>query len=399
MTEVKKHSERGASSAYRWMNCPGSVNACRGIPSESSDFAREGQLAHAVAEAALNSGQDAAAFIDRPFKEFPGMEVTDEMCEAVQVYLDTIREDMARYPDAQLSVEKKFDLGHVYPGLFGTNDASIYVPSLARIIVYDYKHGRGIPVEVEENEQMLYYGVGATTGKFNRALASIELVVVQPRCRHVKGPVRRWETDPVYLTDWIGELVAAAKATEPANAPVVAGAWCKESFCPASATCPALREKAFEAARADFASDGSVVLSPVDTLTPEAMADILDNADMVEHFIRSVRARAHLEAEAGREIPRYMLAPKRATRKWKSEERLLTEMLDFGFSKAAITNPGKLMSPAQLEAFLKAKGLKKREIEGMLSDLAHAVSSGSTLVRADSGRERLRAEASTEFME
>jgi hypothetical protein len=398
MSTEKRHSERGASSAYRWMNCPGSVNACRGIPNESSPFAKEGQLAHAVGEEALNSGQDAAAFIDRPFSEFPDMEVDEEMCEAVQVYLDTIRADMAKYPDAELAVEKKFDLTHIYPGLFGTNDASIYIPSLARVIVYDYKHGRGIPVEVEENEQMLYYGVGATTGAFNRPLASIELVVVQPRCRHSKGPVRRWETDPVYLTDWIADLVAAAKATEPADAPLCAGAWCKENFCPAAATCPALRAKAFDAARADFASDGSVVLSPVETLTPETMADILDNADLVEHFIRSVRARAHLEAEAGRDIPGYMLAPKRATRKWKSEERLLEEMVDYGFSKESITNPGKLMSPAQTESFLKTKGFKKKEIDVMLDGLAHAVSSGSTLVRADSGRERLKAEASTEFM-
>ena len=43
------HALLSPSSAYRWMQCPGSVSLCRLFPDESSEYAKEGTLAHAYA--------------------------------------------------------------------------------------------------------------------------------------------------------------------------------------------------------------------------------------------------------------------------------------------------------------------------------------------------------------
>ncbi len=392
MSENKAHSTLGASSSHRWWHCPGSIQLSVGMPNESSFFAMEGSCAHAVGEAALNQGQDADAFIGRVIKEFPEIEVDEEMAEAVQLYLDTVRDDMRAHEDAELSVETRFDLTHIHAGMFGTNDACVYLPSKAKLIVYDYKHGRGMPVEVENNPQMLYYATGALTGKHNRPIAEIEVVIVQPRCSHPGGAVRRWSLTPLDLMDWINELQDAAKRTEEKSPTLVAGEWCK--FCPAAGACPELQSHVLKAARADFTEEGEIVVSEPRTYSSESIARALEQADIIENWIRSVRAFAHLEAEAGRVPPGWKLVQKRANRKWKSEERLIETMIDYGFTRASITNPGKLMSPAQLEAFLKPKGIKKEEI----SDLYESVSSGSTLAPADDKREAVKAEASTEFM-
>ena len=63
--EVTQHSALGASSCKRWWHCPGSVSLSAGLPNESSDAAREGTAAHALAEQCLTYYQDAAELIDR----------------------------------------------------------------------------------------------------------------------------------------------------------------------------------------------------------------------------------------------------------------------------------------------------------------------------------------------
>lgn len=387
----QQHARLGASNSHRWFECPGSVTLSEGLPNDSSSYAREGQCAHAVAETCLNNGHDAADMIDRVIAGFEDIDVDEEMAEAVQVYLDEVRRETAQADDAELSIETKFDLSHIHKDCFGTNDACVYFPSQAKLVVFDYKHGRGVPVEVERNSQMMYYAIGALTGKHNRPLAEVELVIIQPRCPHPDGPIRRWATTPIDLLNWIAELKDAAVATEVEKPVFKAGEWCK--FCPAAAVCPTLKQHVQDAARADFAADGSVVVSDPATYSKEALKQALDDADVIENWVRSVRSFAHHEAEAGRIPPGYKLVPKRPQRKWKSEERLYEEMASYKFTPDQLLTPGKLRSPAQMETFLKEQGLPKT----ILAPLWHSVSSGSVLAPLDDKRESVKPEAATEF--
>ena len=83
----KQHSELGASISHRWLACPGSVNATRGIDSLDSTYAQEGTAAHELAALVLEgSGVSAYDFIGSTFVE--GFPVTEVMAEFVETYVD-----------------------------------------------------------------------------------------------------------------------------------------------------------------------------------------------------------------------------------------------------------------------------------------------------------------------
>ena len=49
------HSVFGPSGSVKWLNCPGSINAEKGIPDTTSEFAQEGTDAHELSEICLKN--------------------------------------------------------------------------------------------------------------------------------------------------------------------------------------------------------------------------------------------------------------------------------------------------------------------------------------------------------
>lgn len=341
---------------YRWSACPGSVRLSDGVPNHSSAYAEEGTLAHEYAAMWLEGQEPYAP--DAP----------DDMLPAVQVYVETIQED--REPGDILLVEKSFDLSEIVEGAFGTSDAILFKPKAGKMICYDYKHGAGIPVEVVENKQALYYGLGAMLSNKDWEVETVELVIVQPRCEHPAGPVRRWEVDSFRLLDFAGELEEAAKRTLDPNAPLNEGEWCR--FCPAATNCPKMNESALALADEVFA--------PEEGYDPERLARQLNFIPVVEAWISQVREFAYQEAVHGRIPPGFKLVAKQARRKWKSEDEVISWCEENGIGEAVRNAPQKLKSPAQLE---KAVHKSKRD---ELSELVIKSSSGEYLVSEDDPR-------------
>lgn len=425
MTE-SAHSALGASSAYRWMACPGSVRESVGMPNESSEFAMEGTAAHFLASTCLHglnkAAQTAGEFTGRSIvvlrrggelwgddehgsqvdiglgaSEVAGVfEVTDEMAEAVQVYLDA--DAMDADPDDEVLTEHRFAIPQVHEAFFGTNDRCRWKPAERTLIVTDYKHGRGVPVEVVENKQLIYYAIGALMTNPQWKPTTVRLQIVQPRCPHPDGPVRCWEITVANLLDYCGDLKLAAMATEAPDAPLVAGDHCK--FCPAAPKCPELREQSLRAAEIEFgANSGEPVCREPDTFPPEQLAKVLDQAGMIEDWIRRVREYAHHEAEAGRCPPGYKLVAKRATRKWKDEQDTLdTLRTAYGVEDEHAFKAPEMLSPAQMETQLrKHYGLKGKKATEALLPLYESVSSGAVLAPVADPREPVKPEADQDF--
>ena len=215
------------------------------------------------------------------------------------------------------------------------------------LYVFDYKHGAGIAVEVENNPQLLYYGLGALLASGYPA-KRVKLVIVQPRCDHADGPVRDWEIDAIDLLDFRADLKAYAEATQRADAVLVSGDHCK--FCAAAPLCPALEKKAQAVAKLEF--------SPVLSYDPAKLAAALDMLDAVDARAKAIREFAYQEAMEGRAPPGYKLVAKRAIRKWSDETALATRLEDtFG---DVLYQPRKVCSPAQLEDELTASDLSRR---------------------------------------
>lgn len=361
------HSAIGASSMSRWQNCPGSVRLFRDAPAgRSSPYAEEGTRAHEAAEKVLTTG------------EWPE-DADEEMQEAVSVYTDYVNLVVEADPDCTLLIEHRFNLDNLYPGLFGTADCVVWSPGPRRLLVIDYKHGAGIPVEVEHNLQLLYYGLGAMLSLDFRP-KDVDLMIVQPRCNHPGGPVRTWSLPAVDMLDFAADLVDAVKATEAPDAPLNPGDWCR--FCPAAMTCPALETMQEDLAKTEF--------SPTVAYDPAELSRTLTTLPIIEARIRAIREFAYGEAEQGRPIPDWKLVAKRATRKWRNEDDAF-DLLKTVLPRDLIMSE-KIRTVAQIEKEIGKGGLPAGWAEQIVSE-----SSGHTLVPESDKRQAVSLDASNDF--
>lgn len=390
----RAHATLGASGAYRWMACPGSIALCDGVEDRPSRFALEGTAAHELAERCLRGGFLADRFIGYDWSVGGEIFRIDEaFAEAVQLYLDNVRESVD--PGDTLLIEHRFDLSeHVYPGMFGTNDACVYKPKTGRLVVVDLKFGRGVPVEAAGNPQLMYYALGALLTNPQWKVREVVTRIVQPRCPHPDGAVREAVIPSIDLLDFDAELVAAAKRTEQPDAPLVPGEHCK--FCPARAFCSAREKHVLDGAGADFDPvDGKLILMPANLHRQPTLLRALSIVDQLEGWCRDIRDFAHHEAEAGRCPPGYKLVGTRTNRRWKDEEKAKAFLLlDYGCEPADIHQPPKFKSPAQIEALIGKKN--KADIADLWEQ---PPSSGTVLVPIADPRPPAKPEAIEDFSE
>lgn len=364
------HSRIGASSMHRWAACPGSVKLSEGIPSKSSKYAEEGTRAHDLAAKMLEGKTLVLDSIDA------------EMMDAIKIYVDEVQ-SAAKAGGGKFLVEQKFDLSKIHPGLFGTADAIVFNEAKSLLQVYDYKHGAGIAVDVEENEQLMYYGLGALLSTGFKA-KDVELIIVQPRCEHPEGRIRRWLFDSFLLLDFAADLKMYAEATEKPNAPLHPGEHCR--FCPAAGICPSIHTKALTLAKEEF--------SPVLSYDPEKLGKVLEWLPALENWIKNVREFAYGEAEHGRCPPGWKLVEKRATRKWrdpKTAAELATKVAPGVPVTEFFTEP-EFKSVAQIE-----KIMGKKFFEQNMDGQTVAESSGLTLVHESDKRPVAKADAKSQF--
>lgn len=218
------HAKFSASSAHRWMRCPGSVRLTEGLDNPTSEYAAEGTLLHEVA---------AEVLLNWPLQH----ELTDEQTDCVKQYVDLVREESK---GGMLFIETKFKLP-IHEDMWGTADAVATVGDVLK--VFDFKAGRGIAVEAEYggkiNPQLGFYALGAMAALKRRDWKSIEIIVCQPRF----GGVKRRTTTVKELDELAKDLFAAAKQAERKLPPFAAGNHCK--FCLARGFCSTLRNEVF----------------------------------------------------------------------------------------------------------------------------------------------------------
>lgn len=377
MSDNKKHSPIGASSMSRWARCPGSVRLSATVPPPpTSKYAEEGTRAHELAELILKG------LTPKP-EAHP-----KAMLEAVMVFVDAVRGDMRSVlacEGSHIFIEHGFDLRFLHDDLWGTCDVAIYYPGAKHLQIWDYKHGAGIPVEVDGNEQCKYYGVGALlTIKVDGKpieVRTVETIIVQPRCHHNDGPIRR-KTYPVQeIRDFADEIVRCAKATKAPNAPLVPGTHCR--FCPAAGVCTEVHNRALAVAREEFSPTPNGV-------SPEKLGELLDWIPKFKAWIAAVEDFAFNEANQNRAPKGYKLVNKRGQRKWKDnvDAAILELTLDIPREKLTETS---LLSPAQVEKLLPQRS--KKELEAFV-DFSNP---GRDLVPVSDKREAAKLDVYTEF--
>ena len=377
----RPHARLGGSKAKRWINCPGSVKLSEQFPDDGpSKYAAEGTAAHELAEACLRSNRDTDSYIGL---EFNGFEVTKDMAEAVQVFVDHVRSAAV---DGEMLLEVQFDLEPLKPPepMYGTADGVVWteVDGHWFLQVIDYKHGRGVVVPAVDNDQLKMYALGAVVAA-RRQPTAVTVTIVQPRAG--AEPIRSETFAYDELKTWWGRAKAAAELAQTEGAPLKAGDWCR--FCPAHAQCPAQAKHALVLAQEAFSpiEDEPEAMEFPDPglLTAEQIGRILQALPVLEDWAKALRAHASQELEAGNEVPGFKLVSKRAVRRWKDEDAAMATLRQMGLSDEAITVK-KPVSPAQAEKALKAH--YPRGAAPKVDDLVTKNSSGTKMVSENDPR-------------
>ena len=340
----------GGSTAKRVINCPGSVALVAKMPpKDSSSYADRGTLLHNAMAAILDSDTvtpESMLWTTYKDETLTGELFNEKILPALAA-LDAIDpEGVMEY-----AVETVVGFGTYLPGVFGSADLLGRLGN--RAVVLDWKFGDGVAVSAEENEQGLFYAAAAmrtpeTAWVFDGA-EEIEIVIVQPPA------VKRWVTTVKRVKEFERSLKRAVKASTMPDAAIVVGDHCR--WCAAKPLCPKMTGAVDRAVKVQL-----------EMLPAATVGAYLANADLLEDWIKDLRALAMTMMENGAKVPGYKLVAKRSVRKWLDESKAADALVALG------VDPMKqeLVSPAQAEKLLKP--LK----QALPDDLVASVSSGTT---------------------
>lgn len=348
----------GGSTAKRVIMCPASVALCAKMPpNPESQHAARGTLLHNAIADILEHDYAPEEAIGFTYKDLElTRELFDEKIVPALAALDSVD------PDKQMEymVETRVGFGDFLPGVFGSTDLLGRIGN--RAVVLDWKFGDGVLVDAADNPQLLFYAAAAMRTPeaqwvFEGA-TEIELVIVQP------PSVRRWVTDKARVVHFERQLATAVKAAQAGADQYVLGDHCR--WCAGKPICPSMTGAVDRALQAQLAA-----------LPAEQIGHYLAQADILEDWIKDLRALAYNMLDKGAKVPGYKLVAKRTTRHWADE----TKARDFLLN--SLVEPYKeleLISPAQAE-----KALKKIKKE-LPDELISNISSGSTLVEESDPR-------------
>lgn len=407
---ARDHAQWSASSTERNWECSGALALTDGLPEKTSEAADWGTACHQISEKCLREGKQPDEFIGTIEKgKVHSFEVDEDMADTAEQYVTYVRQAVIAAappkvnPASLLQIEQKFSLEKLNPPFEagGTGDAVIYWPLLKMLEIVDLKGGRGHVVEVKGNPQLRTYALGAMLANPGLDVETVKVTIIQPRAPHKDGRIRSEEFHVADLVEWTADLVAAMKRSAEAMrqhrmigtpdgvqslAPwasiyLTAGDHCK--FCKAASFCPALEQKAFDAAGVWFDDlDQPRLTNMPDADDPEKLARDLDALDMIEDWIKAKRARAHELAEMGVDIPNYVLVPKQGREKWNedAEEKAAKIAVDAGVAADKVWNKPKIRTPKQVrDALAKAKAIDAlKDIKALSS----TPENGTNLVRA-----------------
>lgn len=337
----KQHSRLGASSSHRWMNCPGSVALEETQPPSTSKYAAEGTAAHELAARCLAKKVDAEVYLGTVIE---GFTVDEDMADAVQVFVDTVRARQHR--GTKLFIEQGFDLAPLSPPepMWGTGDAVTWDKKLKHLYVDDYKHGKGVTVDATENSQLMYYALGAVLALGEKP-NEITVTIVQPRAAHPDGIIRSYTFSWDELVAFKQTLFDAARATQKPDAPLVVGEHCQ--FCRASAVCPAQHQHAVTLAQDAFFEPPAPA-----TLDAETILLIMERGPLVEQWLKDVREYVQNVLVNGGEVPGWKLVQKKTHRQWVDEDAVKAWAAQLGIDEATLMK-SKLDTPAGVERVIK----------------------------------------------
>ena len=183
---MSAHALLSPSSAHRWLNCPRAPRLEATLPDRSTVYSKEGTLAHSVCEisAKVHFGQVTNANYKAALKRYQKNELWDsEMLSTAETYVEHLADKaMGFQHQPVVAFETRVDITDYVPDAFGRCDCIMF--SGDTLIITDYKHGKGEPVDAEENPQLMLYALGALKlyrPFFGDSIQNVTICIDQPR--------------------------------------------------------------------------------------------------------------------------------------------------------------------------------------------------------------------------
>ena len=346
---MSAHALLSPSSAHRWLNCPRAPRLEATLPERTSEYAQEGTLAHSVCEISAKKKfkKVKAAEYNKEIKKLKKRELwDDEMLHTAETYVEHLSERAMSFEnEPYITFEVKVDISDYVPEAFGRCDCVMFGGDT--LIITDYKHGKGVLVDVAENPQMMLYALGALKlyqPLFGGAIKTVEIYVDQPRINSYEG----WQVSVEDLLAWGNEIKPKAQMAYAGFGEFHAGSWCR--FCRADGMCKAQAEQ-MTSALDDF---GVVSGSNPALLTPEQMGEALEKGGCLVEWYKKLQNLSLEAILSGTKIPGYKAVEGRSVRVWSDQDKALETLLSNGVERAVIYDsvPKTL---AQLEKVLGTK--------------------------------------------
>lgn len=344
------HAILSASGASRWMACTPSARLEEQFPDSTSEYAKEGTLAHELCELKVRKNLIEPMHTrtyNSKLKKIKEHELwQDEMEKHTDTYLEYIQGLVHSYNcTPAVMVEKKVDFSSYVPDGFGTADCIIIADGTLHVI--DFKYGKGVAVSAENNPQMKLYGLGAYLEySFLYAIDKVKMTIVQPRLDEV---ISEYEISVTELMEWAEEVVKPlADMAYKGEGTYIAGNHCK--FCRAKATCRERARMNSEVAKFDFKQPA--------LLTDEEVGEALKMAQDLAKWAEDLKDYALAESLKGKLIPGWKAVEGRGSRVFTDNEEALKVLIDGGIDETMLYER-KQLTLAQIEKVLGPKQFKE----------------------------------------
>ena len=301
--EEKKHALLSASSSHKWLECPPSARLEEQFPNKTSEYMEEGTLAHEIAEFKVRSyfleAISKTAYTRKLNKLKKSEFFNEEMLRHTDTYLEYIKEEaMETNTRPFIAVEQKIDYSKYVPEGFGTADCVLISSNTLQII--DFKYGKGVKVDAEDNPQLKLYALAALEqfGMFYD-IKDIKLSIVQPRIDNISEYILLKSE----LVDWGNNVVIPqAQKAFMGLGEFKQGEHCR--FCRAKGACEFRAKENMKVVEKihkieDKAVTGSFCLSN------EEIGEMLTKTEGVEDWIKDLKDYALSLLLIGKNIPGY----------------------------------------------------------------------------------------------
>lgn len=353
----RKHSMLSPSGAHRWLICTPSALLEQQFPDTTSEAAKEGTLAHELAELKVRNYFYSVDFGKRKLttavNKLKKNELwQEEMQGYTDEYLDYIKASaLALKSSPYVDIEKRVDLSAYVPHrpdeepTSGVADCILVGGGILHII--DFKYGKSPEgrVSAEGNPQLSLYALGAYEAyKLLYQIQEVKMSIVQPR---LPDGISEWSCTLKELLDWGEYVKGRAKLA-------ISGTG---DFRPGDKTCRYCRARARCRARAEW--NVQLVFSPDFGKPPaqisnEDMGKYLTQGTEVAKWLSDLQDAALAECLAGRPVPGWKAVEGRGARDWTDMDEAFIRLQEKGIPEAVLWER-KPLTLAQVE---KAVGKK-----------------------------------------